>query len=178
MAKIRISLGNLKQLLRENLIIEAEGEPKNKNPKEKGEDSIDVQIDRFLSDYEKQASRSKTEGKDWRRTVRRILEANDDDEKDDKTKKLTADDLDLGDFTNSVMRLVENYDSLLETRNTILRRTANFLGKNYDENVVQSFKDNLRDGHGVEIGKASEDVDNENFAAPFAERSGGTASGT
>jgi hypothetical protein len=135
-------------------------------PKESGNDSIDRQIDRYFADYESEAKSVKNEGKDWRRTVRRIVEADED------TSDLSDSGLDIASFTNSIVRLVENYDSLLEVRNTILRRSANFLGKNYDQSVVNEFMDNLKEDHGIVIGKSPEDVAEDEFPAPAAARAG------
>ena len=135
--------------------------------KEPGGDSIDRQIDRYLADYESEAKSAKNEGRDWRRTVRRIVEAD-----EEGTPELGDSDLDIASFTNSVVRLIENYDSLLEVRNTILRRSANFLGKNYDQSIMNEFLDNLKEDHGIVIGKSPEDVADDEFQAPPAARAG------
>lgn len=115
---------------------EAEEEP--------GEDSIDSQIDSYFSDYEsKSKSVKKNESKSLLSFMKKLLrEAEEDEEKkddeedeekgeedkdkDEEPKKLTSDDINLESFANDVVRLIENYDSLLEVRNTILRRAVNF----------------------------------------------------
>jgi hypothetical protein len=165
-----------------------------KDAKEPGEDSLDNQIDRLFSDYESEAKSVKAEGLDWRRTVRRILEAEGDEEEGEEEKqddadeegaeeepeepkKLTADDIQVEDFLEGVMRLVDNYDSLLEVRNTILRRAVNFLNKSYEPDVITQFKDALRENYGFDIGKSVQDVRDEQFPAPPADRAGGTGGG-
>jgi len=142
---------------------------------EDGEDSLDSQIDRYLSDYESESRVSKMEGKDFRMMVRRFLsEAEDDEEKKDEKEpeKLKAEDIDVENFLGSVMRLVDNYDALLEVRNTILRRAVNFLVKGYEPAVAEAFKDNLLDVYGMELGKSKSEVEDDEFQAPAADRAG------
>jgi hypothetical protein len=164
------------------LLVEAE-----KEPREDGEDSLDNQVDRFLSDYEAEAKSVKKESRDWRMTVRRIIEAEGDEEEsgaekseeetEEEPKKLSGDDINVDSFVNSVVRLVDNYDSLLEVRNTILRRATNYIGKNYEPDVVNQFKEKLLDQHGLSIGKSPEDIVDDKFPSPPAARSGGTGGG-
>jgi hypothetical protein len=192
--KIRIKVGDLKRILREEFLREAGGNDPTagKEPeREDGEDSVDAQIDRYLGEYESEAKSAKTEGKDWRRAVRRIVEAGDDegdneggddefglgDEGSDAPSKPGVDSIDMDSYANSVMRLIDNAASLLELRNTLLRRAANFLGKNYAPEVVEAFKENLRSEHGIEIGKSPEEAADDEFPAPAAARAGGGAGG-
>ena len=175
--------GSLARLLREAEEVE-----------EKGEDSIDSQIDKYLTDYESQAKSPKKESRVRTYFSRFLKEAEgDEEEKEEKEdegegdeeskdedaeeKKLTSEDIDLGSFSSDVMRLVENYDSLIEVRNTILRRASNFLAKNYEKDVVDSFKEVLLDSHGVEIGKSEKEKEEEDQApsAGFAGPMGGGA---
>lgn len=185
MGTIKIRLGDLKRILKEEIDSTSlhEGEETEKVEKEDGNDSLDTQVDKYLGEYEAEAKSAKTEGTDWRRTVRRIVEEADDDEDDilgsdaEDPSKLSEDDIDVGSFTNSVIRLIDNYDSLLEVRNTILRRASNFLNKNYDSSVVEQFKDNLREDHGLEIGKSQEETQADEFAAPNAGAAGPAGGG-
>lgn len=143
-----------------------------KSKEEDGEDSLDAQIDRYFADYEKESSISKNEGLDFRMMTRRFLSEADEDADKDKTKKLTIDDIDVENFLDSVMRLVDNYDALLEVRNTILRRAVNFLVKGYEPTVADAFKENLTEIYGMEIGKSKSEVEDEEFQAPAADRAG------
>lgn len=154
--------------------------------KEDGEDSLDAQIDKYLSSYEAEAKNSKNEGLDFRMMTRRwLLEAEgDEDEGEDKEgggeeepEKLTAEDLNVKSFVTDVMRLVDNYDNLLEVRNTILRRTINFLLKGYDKDVADAFKEELLDSYGIEVGKSKSEMDDEEFPAPKAGAAGPMAGG-
>jgi len=147
-----------------------------------GEDSLDSQVDRLLSDYEAEAKHVKTEGRDFRSLTRRFLieaekeadedaEDKDKEEKSEVPKKLSSDDIDIKSFVTDVMRLIDNYDSLLEVRNTILRRATNYLAKSYEQDVVDGFSAELLDGYGVEIGKSAKDAEEE-FEAPKAGAAG------
>jgi len=70
------------------------------------------------------------------------------------------------------MRLADNYDALLEVRNTILRRAVNFLIDGYEPSVAETFKDSLLDVYGMEIGKSKSEVEDDNFEVPAADRAG------
>lgn len=177
MASLRLS--QLRKLIAEEVkrnLLEV-GE---KDKPEDGEDSLDVQVDKYLADYEVEAKVSKNEGKDFRMMVRRFLSEADEDEGEEGAddKKLKAEDIDVESFVNSVMRLVDNYDSLLEVRNTILRRAANFLIKGYEPDVVQAFKDALLDLHGMEIGKSRAETEDDEFESPVASGAGPSPGGT
>ena len=172
---------------------------------ESGEDSIDTQIDKYLTSYESEAKVSKNEGLDFRMMSRRFLIEAEEDEKeedppaDDKTatddatdkddtassdeekveepEKLKLENIDIGSFVSDVVRLVENYDSLLEVKNTIFRRAYNKLAKSYDQETVDAFNDELLESYGVEIGKTDSEVEDD-FEAPkagFAGPMGGSA---
>lgn len=151
-----------------------------KDKPEEGEDSLDTQVDKYLADYEKESRASKNEGRDFRMMVRRfLLEAEEDEEKKDEEtqEKLKAEDIDVETFVNSVIRLIDNYDALLEVRNTILRRAVNFLIKSYEPDVAQAFKDSLLDSYGFEIGKSKAEVEDEEFEKPVADRAGSSPGG-
>ena len=148
---------------------------------EEGVDSLDSQIDKLLVNYETEAKTSKNEGLDFRMMTRRFLiEAEGDEEeekpKGDDIKKLSLDNIDMKSYVSSVMRLVENYDNLLEVRNTILRRAKNYIVKNYEKSSGQSFDDTLQEEHGIEIGKSKYEEEDE-FAAPPAGRAGPAGGG-
>lgn len=168
-----------------------------------GEDSVDNQIDSYLSQYEKTAKDALKENKDWRSTIKRLLtEADDeeteeepaedeegvsedeesgdeddsDSEEDSKPKKLTFEDIDLSQFSNDVARLIENYDSLLEIRNTILRRALKYLNGSYNKSATDRFKDIMLNDYSLDIGATKKDNE-ERFNAPPAERAFGSGGG-
>ena len=140
-------------------------------PKERGEDSLDTQVDKFFAEYEGDSRPKIPEAR--RKRGRVIAEAGDaPPPAGNVPPKLADDKIDISAFTGSVVRLIENYDALLEVRNTILRRAANFLAKGYDTDIVSEFKESLREEHGIVIGKSSRDVSDEEYAAPPMARSG------
>lgn len=181
--KRKIRIDDLKRLLRE--VILREEDTSVQVPEEDGT-SLDAQVDRFLGQYEAEAKTSKTEGFDFRMMTRRILnEAGKDDDTGDDVptddvvgdaaappSKIGLDKIDVENFTNSVVRLIDNYDSLLEVRNTLVRRAKNFLGKSYFPEVIDAFEKTLREKHGIATGESKDDVDAEDFPAPVADRAG------
>lgn len=165
----------------------------NEAPPERGNDSLDVQVDKFFSDFESEAKSSKNESRDWRRTLRRLLEAEDDEEggededgedeaeseegDDEPAEKLTIDEIDVNSFASSVARLIDNYDSLLEIRDTIVRRATNYLGKNYELDVVEKFKDVMSEQFDIGDEDTPSGLANEKFPAPTADRAFGGGGG-
>lgn len=146
-------------------------------------DSLDAQVDRYLSDYESSSRTAKHEGKDFRMLVKRLMSEADEEGGDDadaetedtpapEPKKPGADAIDIEEFANNVARLIENYDTLLEVRSTMLRRSINFVTKNYDQSVAASFERTMRDKHGVVDGETKQEVDDDMFPAPPADRAG------
>lgn len=90
----------------------------------------------------------------------------------DDDNKLTLEDIDVESFADSVVRLIENYDSLLEVQSTLVRRAKNFLSKTYDTDVTEMFEKVLRETHGIVAGESKQDVADEDFVAPKADRAG------
>lgn len=148
--------------------------------KEEGGDSLDSQIDKYLSSYEAEAKNSKNEGLDMRMISRRFLREADEEEEDKEAEgkaeekapeKLSSDDIDVKSFVTDVVRLVDNYDNLLEIRNTILRRATNYLVENYEPDVAAAFKEELLESYGLEIGKSEAEISDE-YQAPKAGAAG------
>ena len=186
-ARVRTESLSLKRIAA-TLLREADEEEK-----EEGEDSLDAQIDKYLSSYETEAKNAKTEGLDIRMMTRRFLSEAEDEEEDkgdegeadkeddateEEPEKLKAEDLDMGSFVASVVRLVDNYDTLLEVRNTILRRAVNHLSKNYEGDAADAFKEELLEAYGMEIGVTqSEKEDELEFQPPKAGAAGPAGGG-
>lgn len=171
-------------------LLQEEGEVPPVTPDEEGGDSLDNQVDKYLGQYESEAKTAKTEGLDFRMMTRRLLnEAGEDEDEaggeedapadDAGGAKLTLDDIDVESFANGVARLIDNYDSLLEVRNTMLRRAKSFLKKTYGNDVLEAYDRLMREQHGMEDGKSSDEVEAEEFPAPGADRAGqGDVGGT
>ena len=171
-----LKLNHLRKLIAEEVkrsLVEVEEKEKFAS----GEDSLDNQVDRYLISYESESKNVKNEGKDFRMMVRRFLsEAEEEEEEkkeeEKKPEKLTEEDIDIDAFLNEVMRLVDNYDALLEIRNTILRRAINFLVKGYEPTVAIAFKTSLSDAYDIEIGKSKAETEDDEFESPTADRAG------
>lgn len=161
-------------------------EKKEKESHVQGEDSLDDQVDKFLVGYETESKLSKTEGLDFRSMTRRfLLEAEDDEGKDkdasdedaetedelNMAKKASLDEIDMGSYVRDVMRLVDNYDSLLEVHNTILRRAVNYVADKYEPAAVEAFKEELLESYGIEIGRSAADKEDD-FQSPRAGAAG------
>ena len=155
------TFGALKELARH--LREADEAPK----KAAGEDSVDNQIDKYLSQYESQAkedSKSKLESVSYERLThdwRALTEAEDDEKKDEEPKKIKLAEINMGLFVSDVMRLVENYESLLEIKNTVLRRAVNYISENYEGDAIQVFKEELLESYDVEIGQSKSEKEDE-----------------
>jgi len=158
-----------------DFINEVEGPKKPGKSNSENNDSLDVQVDRLLTTYENEAKNLKKEGRDFRSLVKRlIIEADEDKEKDDAAQsspKLGVEDLDVESFTTSVVRLIDNYENLLEIRNTLIRRARSFLEKGYSPDVVNQFMTILDEDFDIKLDMS--DVDKK-FAitAPAADRAG------
>jgi hypothetical protein len=165
-------------------------------------DSLDKQVDKYITQYETDAKKtdnatggpntSQMEHIDWRDLVKGVIIEAGQGDKDtqggpedaapgadelmgDDSDKLTLDDLDVAKFADDMVRLIENYDSLLEVKNTLMRRARNFLAKNYNDEVLNAFDDTMRDDHGLVSGMDKQSVDDERFPAPPAARAAGSA---
>lgn len=166
--KKRMTLRELRELIHEEM----------SDPSLDGNDSVDSQIDRFLVEYESEAKHAKTEGRDFRSMVRRLLEVDDKEEDagdkpaDDAPTKASLDDIDMDSFVESVARLIQNYENLLEVKNTILRRAGKFLEKTYDDEVLAKFSAGVRENYGMEIGKSRNDIEQDDFQPPAARGAG------
>lgn len=174
---LKVNVNTLKKLIQEqvSLLLQEEKEQKLL------EDSLDQQVDDFLVSYESDA-KVKNESVNFHSMTRDFLTTlseaeNEKPEGDSKGKKLTSQNINIEDFAENVVRLIDNYDSLLEVRNTIARRAINFLSKNYEPSVVNEFKIVLQDQHDIEIGKSKSEIEDQKFPAPLAARSGGTGGG-
>lgn len=89
-------------------------------------------------------------------------------------------DLDIDKFTTRVVRLVNNYQNLLNIEESIINRTKNFLDENYGEVFVQEFLDNLSSKYGLELQEFTDvpEVSDDSFAVgAFAGGTGGLGGG-
>lgn len=172
--KIRIKLGDLKRLIESHLAEDdAPTEPEAFSPapeKEETGDSLDAQVDRLLNEYEQDSQKAgiSTESAVFRDIMNSLIS---EDTDGNAGEKKSADDIDVENFANSVARLIENFDNLIETKNSLIRRATNLLIERYDDSVKEVFEDTLREQHGLALGQSKTDVEND-FDAPPADRAG------
>lgn len=160
---------------------------------EKGVDSLDAQIDKYFAQFESESKDvQKNESLFFSRNRKRYLfEADEDKEEEDvdseteteeedvsesPPEKLGIDSLDPYFFANGVARLIENYDTMLEIKNCLVRRSLNYLRKSYKDEVVNEVKNALADEHGLEASRSKFDREAEEFAPPSAQRGSGPGS--
>lgn len=154
-----------------------------KNKKKKySADSIDNVIDRFFIDYEKSSMISKNESFDIKKFIfhELLIEADEEDEKKSKkaekkkeNKKLDY-KLDTIEFAEKLVRLVENYDNLINVRDLILARAINYIQENHNKETAIRLERDLREQFDIEINRS--DIDKEyDYKQPYAMRSGGGA---
>ena len=132
--------------------------------------SLDDQLDRYFAEYEKEAHKAKNETRDWFSYCRNLMEG---DVPPQTKQDETLDQFDAENFANSIARLIENYENLLEFHDTLVNRAKNFLSKSYSKSIVTSFEDALREQHGIVVGKSQEDVEDSEYAAPASGIGGG-----
>jgi hypothetical protein len=163
-----------------------QAQPVSAAPAETG-DSLDSQVDRYLTDYEREAGggtgavpTAMPESFSFRDMTRSFLlrEAPDPNPTAISAAGGTSPTagqvagFNVEGFANSVIRLVNNYDNLIEVKNTLIKRATNFLAKGgHGDDVLEQFKAILRDQHGVEADKTDLEMDAE-FQAPPADRAG------
>jgi hypothetical protein len=89
-------------------------------------------------------------------------------------------DLDIDKFTSRVVRLMNNYESLLNIEESIINRAKSFLDENYGEAFVYEFVNNLSNQYGLETAEFGNipDVSDDTFAVgAFAGGTGGLGGG-
>lgn len=108
--------------------------------KVEGNDSIDLQIDRLLGEFESDS----------------II--NEDKQEVKQSKKTN---LDVQQFALYISQLIDNVENLIEFKNTIMRRTINHLNKTFNKVVAHEFEIIMEDEYGIVIGKSQNDLNDE-----------------
>jgi hypothetical protein len=148
-----------------------------KNFKISGNDSLDIQVDRKLSSFESAAvevlkEQVRSMGLSF------LFEADEDDEEEELEEEpevpeqlKTEEDIDVRVFASNVSSMIENVENILEFKKTLVRRSVNYLAKNYDMSVVRAYLTVLEDEFGLSIDKTDADLEHED-EAPRADRAG------
>jgi hypothetical protein len=145
------------------------------------ESSIDRQIDKFLLQAIQQASTMK-ESVDLRAMTRNILEgllddegagdeedSGDDSEKDSKPVapvKKTLEEIDIGSYADSVARLIDNFNDLIEIRDALIGMAEVHLKKSFDDSTVRAFEELLEEEYDLSVGGSKWDKEIENQPPP------------
>lgn len=157
----------------QRLIREAEGDEQPKDDEKSGSDKpepkpstgVDVSLDSQVDDFfvKLESERVLQEDADERWITRQFLEAAADEPGFDPHK-----------FAMGVMRLVNNYDTLLDIQDTIVRRAEKYLKDNKGDGVAKEFMDELEEEYSYKPG-VSRAMKNFDYEAPPAVRSGGVS---
>lgn len=156
-----------------------------------GEDtSADRQILRYIMDAERTAVKvgkgqnSMTAVESLHRaSMRFLLEAEGDDSTDlssGKPNEKGLPPLDVGVFATEIMRVVKNYDTLLDVPSVIVNRAIEYIATKYDSETADSFKEALRSDFDYEpspdTGNTTSD-DSSDQRVHFAVGAGGAVGG-
>jgi len=135
------------------MMFEAEGDIESDIPSKPGEHvSVDRQILRAIMDAERtavklgkgQAAMSAMESIE-RTSLRFLFEAEEGTETPEGEEEKGLPPLDVGVFATEIMRVVKNYDTLLDIPSVIVNRTVEYLTSKYDEKTAEAFNQILRD---------------------------------
>lgn len=153
-----------------------------------GNDSLDFQVDKLISSYKTSSENMMNESVLYEaddEDTNLDIDVEDKDEEDSKKQKdkkqnktndlkpikKSLDDINVREFCLSISTLIENIDNLIEFKNTLLRRSMNSLGKDFNEDVVRQFEIVMEDEFGLVIGKSSKDIEDDQ-QIPTADRAG------
>lgn len=123
-------------------------------------ESVDDQIDSLLIKFESESIKTESRA---RRSIRLMFEepegekgegpsAVGSEERDEEwSGEPNKPPIDIDRFAHRVVRLMENYNSLLDVRTVILNRSKNYIRENYDDFAVLKFEDTLEVDHGISL---------------------------
>jgi hypothetical protein len=123
--------------------------------------SLDAQVDKHLKAYAEDAKQSEQEYSDM------MTPAEDDDAKDANDESKKAENLDMNAFTQSVIRLTENFLDLMEIDSAVYRRAAKFLKDTHGTPAVNAFKDALSEA-GKSIGESEPEREADEYKTTYA----------
>jgi len=160
---VRITTEHIRRIIKEEIM--AATDPKTRLSKS----SVDDQIDSLFIKFEKEAI--KAEGR-VRSLAQLMFEAPEDEEEvveeepaedaeptsvgsEERDEEWSAEPqtppIDMDQFVRRVVRLLENYDSLLDIPTVIVQRAQNYILENYDEAAAQDFESSLEEDHGISL---------------------------
>lgn len=123
-------------------------------------DSVDDQIDALLIKFESESIKTESA---TRSLSALLFEAPEDDDEEgpsavgseERDQELSAEPIkppvEIDQFTKKVVRLLENYESLLDIKTVIINRARNYLIENYDEAAADALEDTLDTDYGISL---------------------------
>lgn len=127
--------------------------------------SFDAQVDKKLRSFVKDAKQVDDE-------LDTIATPEDGDvsdapEGEEPKKETPAQDLDYTALVQDVLDFIDNFDNLIEIKNTVLRRAIAFLKKTHGDEAVSNFKDALNET-GSAVGVNDEEFEADNYKPSYA----------
>ena len=129
-------------------------------------DSVDDQIDALLIKFESESIKAESA---TRSLAALLFEAPEDDDEEgpsavgseERDQELSAEPIkppvEIDQFTKKVVRLLENYESLLDIKTVIINRARNYLIENYDEAAADALEDTLDTDYGISLNPPDND---------------------
>lgn len=132
-----------------------------------GGDSVDAELDRLLSTFVQDAKSKQLESRS------RIKESEQARrfEKPADGKQKGIEQVDVARLAQSMQRLIESPEDLLDLRGLVLRRCVSFIAQRYDEPTVESLKRQLG-SRGIDINDVHGNNADLEHPAPRADRAG------
>lgn len=124
-------------------------------------DSVDDQIDALLIKFESESIKTESVSLSLSKL---LFEAPEDEEEEEgpsavgseeRDQELSAEPVkppvEIDQFTKKLVRLLENYESLLDIKTVIINRAKNYLIENYDEAAADALEDTLDTDYGISL---------------------------
>lgn len=135
------------------------------------EESVDRQILRAIMDAERnavQAGRAQETMTPMeavnRRSLKFIFEAEGDSEGEGEESDKPP--LDVGTFAMEIMRVIKNFDTLLDIPTVILNKAKSYIAQKYDKKTAESFMELIHNEYDITIGKGGMQPDDEYEVMP------------
>lgn len=81
-------------------------------------------------------------------------------------------EINVEEFAVKIVRMIENYDNLLDVKNALIVRATSFLKEAYDDEIIYKFVSTLKQEHGLEAGKTDTEIDDDRYVAPPGDHAG------
>lgn len=137
-------------------------------------ESIDAQIDKFLLQYDPSSEQTPVASAN-EMLLREADEEAEQPVADPNAGKppVPSKRLDMMSFASDIARLVEKSETLLDIKGAIVRRSLNYVTKNYDTKQAKDIAQILQNNFGVSIEPGADPYDDE--SAPFAVGAGASS---